>query len=46
MGGDFVCINIACLDDVTPAEFARAPVRYENGTDDDWSHPPAVTGHL
>ena len=36
MGGDFVCINVACLEDVTPEELAEAPIRYENGADDDW----------
>jgi hypothetical protein len=46
MGGDFVCINIATLDDVTPEELARAPVRYEDGANDDWSHPPPTVNYL
>lgn len=46
MGGDFVCVNVACLDDVSPEEFAAAPVRFEDGAEDDWSRPPRVTSHL
>ena len=46
MGGDFFCINIACLDDVTDEEYDAAPIRYENGRQDDWEHPPRVTGFM
>ena len=46
MGGDFVCINVACLDDVSPEELAEAPVRYEDGMHDDWDNPPPITAHL
>ena len=46
MGGDFVCVNVACLDDVTPGELDRAPVRFEDGANDDWGNPPAHTGYL
>lgn len=46
MGGPFVCVNLACLDDATPAELAAAPLRYEDGAGDDWDSPPAVTAHL
>jgi hypothetical protein len=44
--GPFYAINIACLDDATAAELAAAPVRYEDGANDDWDHPPAETRHL
>ena len=46
IGGDFVSINVACLDNVPDAELAALPVRYFNGRDNDWMHEPAVTRHL
>ncbi|MGJ4730156.1 GFA family protein [Luteimonas sp. SDU101] len=46
MGGAFVCVNLACLDDVAPAELAAAPVRYEDGAADDWDSTPAFTSYL
>jgi len=46
IGGDFVSINIACLDNVPDAELAALPVRYSNGRDNDWMHTPAETRHL
>jgi hypothetical protein len=46
IGGDFVSINISCLDNVPDAELAALPVRYSNGRDNDWMHQPAETRHL
>jgi hypothetical protein len=46
IGGDFVSINIACLDDVPDAELAALPVQYCNGRDNDWMHPPAETRYM
>lgn len=46
IGGDFVSINISCLDDVADAKLAALPVRYSNGRDNDWMHEPAETRHL
>lgn len=46
MGGDFVCINVACLEDVTPEELAAAPIRYEDGANDDWDNPPPITSYM
>jgi hypothetical protein len=46
IGGEFVSINIACLDDLPDAELAALPVRYSNGRDNDWMHVPAETRHL
>jgi hypothetical protein len=44
--GEFYAVNVACLDDATAEELARAPVRYEDGRNDDWDSPPAETRHL
>lgn len=46
IGGDYVSVNIACLDDVSPAELLSAPIRYFNGRDNDWMNTPAETRHL
>jgi hypothetical protein len=46
IGGDFVSINIACLDGISDEELAALPIRYSNGRDNDWMHEPAVTRHL
>jgi hypothetical protein len=46
MGGDFVVINVACIDGVSDEELAAAPIHYSNGRDNDWMHTPAVTSYL
>jgi len=46
MGGDFVCVNVACLDDVSPEDLAAAPIRYENGAADDYGHAPKITSYM
>ena len=46
LGGDFLSISLACLDDVEPQALIAAPLRYSNGRDNDWMHPPAETRHL
>jgi hypothetical protein len=46
-GGDaFYAVNIACLDDVDPAELVAAPVIYVDGLHDDFKSPPKETRHL
>jgi hypothetical protein len=44
--GAYVSINVACLDDLEPAELLAAPVRYMDGRADNWWSPPAETRHL
>jgi len=46
MGGAFVSVALAALDDLSPADLAQAPVRYMNGRDDDWFHEPSEKRHL
>ena len=46
VGGPFVAINLACLDDLDPSVLAEAPVGYSNGRDNDWWHAPKETRHL
>ena len=46
IGGEYVSINLAVLDDADPAELADAPVRYFDGLNDAWWNTPAETRHL
>jgi hypothetical protein len=46
VGGDYVSINVACLDDLDPAELIAAPVTYMDGRADSWWNVPAETRHL
>lgn len=46
IGGAFVSINVACLDDVDPAVLAALPVQYMDGLHDNWWNPPDETRHL
>ena len=46
VGGKFVTVNIACIDNISPEELAAITVRYADGRNDNWWNPPAVTGYL
>lgn len=46
MGGAYVSINLACLDDLDPAELVEAPVQYFDGRNNSWWTVPAETRHL
>jgi hypothetical protein len=46
IGGEFVTVSLACLDDTDVKELAEAPVVYADGRNDNWWNPPAETRHL
>jgi hypothetical protein len=46
LGGNYVTINLACLDDMEPAELASAPVTHMDGRNDNWFLPPEEVRHL
>ena len=46
VGGPFVSIQVATLDDADPAELVQAPVRYSDGRNNAWEREPAETRHL
>lgn len=46
IGGAFVSISLACLDEVDPSELAELPIRYMDGRNDNWFEAPKETRHL
>jgi hypothetical protein len=46
LGGDFVTVNVACLDGVDDSELAAAPITFADGRNNNWMSPPAETRHL
>ncbi len=46
IGGEYVSVRLATLDDADDAERAAAPVRYFDGRNNNWWAPPAETRHL
>jgi hypothetical protein len=46
IGGHYVAVQLASLDDMTPEELVTAPVKYANGRDNAWWTEPAETRHL
>ena len=43
---EYVSVNVACLDNLEPAELVAAPVQYMDGRADNWWNPPSETRHL
>jgi hypothetical protein len=46
IGGDYVSVQLSCLDDVQPEELIAAPVHYADGRNNSWWLTPAETRHL
>jgi len=46
IGGDYVSIKLASLDDADPKELIDSPVRHANGRDNKWWESPVETRHL
>lgn len=46
IGGAYISISVACLDDVDPTELAELPVQYFDGRNNNWWNTPAETRHL
>ena len=46
IGGDYVSINLACLDNASDEELSTAPVQFMNGRDNDWFNVPRETRYL
>ena len=46
LGGEYVSVHLAALDDLPVADLVAAPLHYMDGLHDDWQHPPAETRHL
>jgi hypothetical protein len=44
--GEFIAINVACLDDATDTELAAAPIVYQDGRHERWERAPAETSYL
>ena len=44
--GEFVAVNVACLDNATDAELAAAPIVYQDGRQDRWQIAPAEMSYL
>lgn len=46
IGGDYIGIQLAALDNVDPKELISAPIRYADGCNNHWENAPDDTRHL
>ena len=46
IGGDYVTVLVATLDDASPAQLLEGPMRFVDGRADNWWNAPGETRHL
>lgn len=46
VGGPYVSVNVACLDDASAEELVEAPIQYMDGLHNNWWNAPEHTSHL
>jgi len=46
IGGEYVSVAVASLDDLDPADLAAAPVKYFDGRNNNWWNQPPEIRHL
>ena len=46
IGGEYVSVYVAALDDLDPSDLVEAPIQYMDGRHDNWWNAPAETRHL
>jgi hypothetical protein len=46
IGGDYVSVQLASLDNMEPQELVAAPVRFADGRNNDWGAAPHEVRHL
>ncbi len=46
IGGDYVSVQLAALDNVDSTELIDAPIRFADGRNNNWQAPPSETRHL
>jgi hypothetical protein len=46
IGGDYVAVQLAVLDDIDLAELTAAPIRHSDGRNNRWESVPVETRHL
>lgn len=44
--GEFVSVNVVCLDGIEDEELAALEVVYRNGRDEKWGERPKVVSHM
>lgn len=46
IGGEYVSVSVACLDNVDFEAIMEQPINYMNGREDDWFSKPKYSAHL